>query len=338
MPKPSPEILGMWGGEIFIFPNFMILPQAGNAQFYRARPDGSNPDRCIFEIYSTKTYPAADKPPRASVERVTELLALRAASYAEAHARISAEAPAGDVAAKVLEVWARDELAVAAGLEPELTLAVDNFLPTRPVIESLQALRDKYPNLPVTLFTEGLGAAERRLRNRSAALAFCALLPTQQQDMQTYPLTSIALVPVVSSSHPLAKERRPITRDVLQEHVQLVLTDPYDSSGPSHGVVSSRVWRFVDMGPRLEFLLAGLGWATIPAHLLEPHLGNGKLVVLKIRDHAVAPGFSLPIYAAHERSRPPRPAARWLLEDIQNRLSKSGPRRAAFTSGSKRKA
>jgi hypothetical protein len=73
MPKPSPEILGMWGGEIFIFPNFMILPQAGNAQFYRARPDGSNPDRCIFEIYSTKTYPAATKPPRAGVERVTEL-------------------------------------------------------------------------------------------------------------------------------------------------------------------------------------------------------------------------------------------------------------------------
>jgi hypothetical protein len=73
MPKPTPEILGMWGGEIYIFPNFMILPQAGNAQFYRARPDPSNPDRCTFEIYSTKTYPAATKPPRASVEPVTEL-------------------------------------------------------------------------------------------------------------------------------------------------------------------------------------------------------------------------------------------------------------------------
>jgi DNA-binding transcriptional LysR family regulator len=227
---------------------------------------------------------------------------------------------------------------IAAGLEPELTLAVDNFLPTQPVIESLQALRDKYPNLPVTLFTEGLGAAERRLRNRSAVLALCALLPTAQQDIQTYPLTSIALIPVASSSHPLAKESRPITRDVLQEHVQLILTDPYDSSGPSHGVVSPRVWRFVDMGPRLEFLLAGSGWATIPAHLVEPHLTSGKLVALKIRDPAVVPGFSLPIYAAHERSRPPRPAARWLLEDIQRRLSKSGTRRAGGASVSKQKA
>jgi phenylpropionate dioxygenase-like ring-hydroxylating dioxygenase large terminal subunit len=73
MPKPTPEILGMWGGEVFIFPNFMILPQAGNAQMYRSRPDPTNPDRCTFEIYSTRTYPAATKPPRASVERVTEL-------------------------------------------------------------------------------------------------------------------------------------------------------------------------------------------------------------------------------------------------------------------------
>jgi len=227
---------------------------------------------------------------------------------------------------------------IAAGLEPELTLAVDNFLPTQPVIESLQALRDKYPNLPVTLFTEGLGAAERRLRNRSAALALCALLPTAQQDIQTYPLTSIRLVLVASSSHPLAKERRPITRDVLQEHVQLILTDPYDSSGPSHGVVSPRIWRFVDMGSRLEFLLAGSGWATMPAHLIEPYLSNGMLAALKIRDPAVAPDFVLPIYAAHERSRPPRPAARWFLEDIQNRLSPSGARRAAVRSVSKEKA
>jgi DNA-binding transcriptional LysR family regulator len=69
---------------------------------------------------------------------------------------------------------------IAAGLEPELTLAMDSFLPTGPVIESLQALRVTYPDLPVTLYTEGLGAAERRLRNRSAALALCAMFPVAQ--------------------------------------------------------------------------------------------------------------------------------------------------------------
>lgn len=72
MPKPVPEILGMWGGEIFVFPNLMILPQAGNAMIYRVRPDAKDPDRCTFEIFSTKTYPAAEKSPRAVQQKVTD--------------------------------------------------------------------------------------------------------------------------------------------------------------------------------------------------------------------------------------------------------------------------
>jgi len=73
MPKPVPEILGMWGGEVFIFPNLMILPQAGNAMIYRVLPDPVDPDRCTFEIYSTRTYPAAAKLSRATCESVTDL-------------------------------------------------------------------------------------------------------------------------------------------------------------------------------------------------------------------------------------------------------------------------
>jgi phenylpropionate dioxygenase-like ring-hydroxylating dioxygenase large terminal subunit len=73
MPKPTPENVGMWGAEVFIFPNFMILPQSGNCMMYRSRPVGLNPDQCVFEIYSTRTYPAAVKPPRATLQRVTDI-------------------------------------------------------------------------------------------------------------------------------------------------------------------------------------------------------------------------------------------------------------------------
>ena len=73
MPAATPEILGMWGGEVYIYPNLLILPHAGNAMIYRVCPDRFDPDRSIFEIMSTKTYPAAVKPPRATVEKVTEL-------------------------------------------------------------------------------------------------------------------------------------------------------------------------------------------------------------------------------------------------------------------------
>ncbi len=73
MPKMEKDILDMWGGEIFVFPNLMILPQAGNCMMYRVRPNGNDPDSCIFEIFSTKTYPAAQPVPRATVQKMTDV-------------------------------------------------------------------------------------------------------------------------------------------------------------------------------------------------------------------------------------------------------------------------
>ena len=73
MVKRSPEILAMWSGVIVIFPNVLILPQAGNAAIYRALPDGDDPNRCTFEIFSVKTYPEGVRPPRAEVQLATAL-------------------------------------------------------------------------------------------------------------------------------------------------------------------------------------------------------------------------------------------------------------------------
>ncbi|WP_167854995.1 aromatic ring-hydroxylating oxygenase subunit alpha [Mangrovimicrobium sediminis] len=70
MPKLTPEILSMWGGMIFIFPNLLILPQAGNAMIYRVRPHPEDVNRSTFEIYSTRTLPAAAPRERAVVEVV----------------------------------------------------------------------------------------------------------------------------------------------------------------------------------------------------------------------------------------------------------------------------
>lgn len=73
MPKPTPDILGMWGGEIFIFPNMMVLPQAGNAMIYRVRPDAANPDQCTFEIFSTRSLPADAPRARAEITPVEDI-------------------------------------------------------------------------------------------------------------------------------------------------------------------------------------------------------------------------------------------------------------------------
>lgn len=221
-------------------------------------------------------------------------------------------------------VFERSAQAMAAGLEPELTLAIDSFVPTAPVIRGLASLRERHPDLPVTLFTEGIGAAERRVRDGSATLGLCALMPTLTQDLQAAALTQVSLVPVAAPAHPLAAEKRTLTRDVLAEHTQLILTDPLQRPGPSFSVVSPRVWRFVDIARRLEFLLAGFGWGTMPLHLVQRHVDAGSLVVLDVRDPGVLPG-SIGLFAIHDRQRPLGLGARWLLAELQRLAWFEGP-------------
>jgi len=228
-----------------------------------------------------------------------------------------------DQARRVLAT-ARQFEAVAAstreGLEPELALAIDPLVPTGPLIASLRALGERYPDLPVTFSTEALGGALRRLRAQSAALAVCLLLPVVPDDVAAFALMRVPLRPVVACAHPLARLGRPAERGDLAPWVQLVLSDPADAGGPNYGVAGDKLWRFVDLGRRLDFLLAGFGWCRMPAHLVEEHLASGRLVKLELAEDAT-PAQGLTIHAAHLRDREPGPAARWLLDDLRMRLA-----------------
>ncbi len=207
------------------------------------------------------------------------------------------------------------------GLEPELAVAIDPLVPTAAFIDSLHALRAEFPYLPVSFSTEGLGGAERRLRRADAALALCVLLPSVPDDMVALPLLGIDLMPVVSPAHALAKLGRPATRTDLEEHTQLVLSDPAAPDGPSYGIIGAKTWRFVELGRRLDFLLAGLGWCRMPEHLVGPHLAEGRLVLLEIEDDPARTTGPLTIYAAHMRDRALGRAGGWLLGNLRARLA-----------------
>jgi len=73
MGAPKPDVLEMWGGEIFLFPNICLLFHAGNMMVYRALPHVSDPNLCTFEILSTRTLPADAPRERAVQVHVTDM-------------------------------------------------------------------------------------------------------------------------------------------------------------------------------------------------------------------------------------------------------------------------
>jgi DNA-binding transcriptional LysR family regulator len=207
---------------------------------------------------------------------------------------------------------------IAEDVEPELTLAVEATFPNELLMASLKALIAVFPLLPVTVFTEGLGGAEQRLRDGVARLAFYPPFGGIADGRETEYITTIASVPVVAADHPLAKEPGPIPREVMERQVQLVLTDRTPvTAGMSGGIISHRTWRFADLSTRLDFLLAGFGWCNMPVPLVRPAIADGRLKVLSLKEHTAR---QFPIHAVYDRGRAPGKAGRWLIDDLRERV------------------
>jgi DNA-binding transcriptional LysR family regulator len=207
---------------------------------------------------------------------------------------------------------------ISADVEAELTLAVDAIVPNDVLTRSLKGLAEVFPCLPVTLFTEGLGGAEQRLRDGVARLGLYVPIPGSTDEMESEFLVSIPTVPVVATSHPLASEPGPLSRDILEAQVQLVLTDRTPmTNGLSGGILSRRTWRFADLSTRLDFLLAGFGWCNMPMHLVREHIEAGRLAVLNIPGNPVN---AFPVHVVYQRGRPPGRAGRWLIDEIRRLL------------------
>jgi DNA-binding transcriptional LysR family regulator len=210
---------------------------------------------------------------------------------------------------------------LGSDMEAALALAVDEIFPGALLMASLKALSRSFPYLPVTLFTEGLGAPEQRLRDHVAQLAIYSPLTTGLEGLESEFLTMIPLVPVVAARHPLAMVEGPLTRDALEPYTQLVLTDRSQlTAGMSGGILSRRIWRFADLGSRLDYLLAGFGWCNMPQHLVEKPIAAGRLKRLQLKAYS-AQSYAIPLHVVHERVRPPGRAGRWLIADLKTRLA-----------------
>ncbi len=59
-PVITPKQWAAAGTAWHVFPNTILLPNQGCVIGYRARPNGTDPDSCLFEMFSLEQIPVAD--------------------------------------------------------------------------------------------------------------------------------------------------------------------------------------------------------------------------------------------------------------------------------------
>lgn len=214
---------------------------------------------------------------------------------------------------------------IAGGLEPELTLVVDSMFSTPLLVRVLADFQREFAPVPLRIFVETLGGTAQALLDGAADLGICLDFAQSIPDLDTTPMGEIELVPVAAPAHPLAKMKGVIPQEALRDHVQLVLTDRSAlTRGKEYTVFAVRTWRLADLGARHAMMKAGLGWGSMPMHMVKEDLAAGRLVKLDVRRPDGRARFPRPgVLLARRKDKVLGPAGSWLAA----RLLESAPAR-----------
>ena len=223
-----------------------------------------------------------------SIERLEAQLGLRLFDRSGRVARLTEHGAAIVAAAGKVEggLDALEDvvLRLKGGVETSLSIAVDALFPTESLVAFAQDFAAQHPSVELLLFSDVLSAVSAHVRDKRSTWGV-AIEDADLSELEHRPLAEVALLPVVASAHPLAKERGPLGSAALGVAVQIVLGEHRDGeqrAPEAHGVFSSRTWRVVDLATKHALISGGLGWGNLPEHVVRGELQTGKLVELQL--------------------------------------------------------
>lgn len=209
---------------------------------------------------------------------------------------------------------------IAKGLEPELTLVIDAYIPSALLARTLGAFSREFPRLEISILVEPFEAAAKALREGVADIGLLVEFMRLPDDFERSVCGRIELVPVAAPAHPLAGIKGQFSAQLLRDHTQLVLSTGADGkAGREYGVHAVNRWRVTDLDTKHDLLLAGIGWGSMPRPRIAEDLTAGRLVELKPDRWAGADRMpELRLVVAHLRDRPLGPAGRWLVQLLKS--------------------
>lgn len=201
--------------------------------------------------------------------------------------------------------------------ETVIRLAIENSLPNVSLGKVLLDFKDKFPATEVEILNvaspDVIGLVESG--RCDLGLMFSDMSFKRGVDLRF--IGNLPLLPVCGSQHVLA-ELSSIEISHLAAHIQIVIRGESGGSLDYEAAISSMRWSSNSVHCSLQMIIQGVGWAYLPAHLVEEHIQAGRLYRLPMRldDKLWSPSVDQVMQKGQARG----PALEWLSEKLKNIL------------------
>ena len=234
--------------------------------------------------------------------------------------------PQARLLAQQLQQLNQQALALHAGLEKRLTLAIAPELLATAWAEHLQPVVEQFPALVVEVLVAPQADALELLHAGRAQLALVFERPSfdAREDFQEQGAET--LVAVMSTRHPLwtqlqAQGGAHIDMAQLAASRQILVASRDPSLTDTRFVFSHHLWRADSHGAARSLIAAGLCWGWLPHSFVEPHIHSGELVQIPLSN--LSNGTRLFVDWVWSKERPLGLAAALFVQQLQLPPAKS---------------
>ena len=215
----------------------------------------------------------------------------------------------------------------AQGVEAALTLVVNEFADMEQVIAALTVMHKTFPGVGVKLVRKSFGDDLEMVRQGQAQLGVVAGLGPMGNEIEAHFLGEGPLIAVAAPVHPLAQKQGALALEDVRGHMQIVWTREGALAGdPDFGVHALDAWHVTELDTKRRLLLAGIGWGSMPLHLVQQEIDQGRLVRLTIQSWEGSDRMPVfPAFVIRQRKAVQGPAARCLMQALMNSAQEAQP-------------
>lgn len=204
---------------------------------------------------------------------------------------------------------------LAAGVEPEFTIAISGICPMQRVLTRIKTMIDVFPETDFNITVGHLSGIFEQLDDGDADLAFTPILQADLRH-QTRTVGQISMITVAAPGYLVSSPDETIPLERIKQYHQIVVrgTARTMPNASIRVVPGGKTWRVTDFATKKELALAGLGWGGIPHHMIVEELAEGRLVEFHVDGIPVRDDFEIAMVRRMDRPIGPVAEHLWSLK------------------------